>query len=126
WWNYLVDSGQITASFDCQPGDQGEKTLKRYIKDDIIIAYARKHGAIGWGVIKNPNSYKLLKPGAKEDILNGHHLHRLNIDWKFATDKIEDAVKPADLIEKYGIFHPRSTCVKVNSQNAKKLIADMK
>ena len=106
-------------------------SLPRLVPEDlqgpfVFYAYARKHGAIGWGVIKNPNSYKLLKPGAKEDILNGHHLHRLNIDWKFATDKIEDAVKPADLIEKYGIFHPRSTCVKVNSQNAKKLIADMK
>jgi hypothetical protein len=125
WWGYLIKSSQIATCFDCQPGDQGEKILKRYIKDDIIIAYARKYGAVGWGVIKNPNSYKLLQVGCKEDILEGEYLHRLNIDWKYTLSKIEDAVKPADLIEKYGIFHPRSTSVRIDPKKAKKMIANM-
>jgi hypothetical protein len=46
----LVQTGQIATGFDGQPGDQGEKILRNYIQGDTIVAYATKHGAIGWGV----------------------------------------------------------------------------
>ena len=125
WWNYLVETGQITTSFDCQPGDQGEKILKSYIKDDIIIAYAKGHGAVGWGIIKNTDSYRLLKTGDRDDFPKNYHLHRLNIDWQYTVKKIEDAIKPAELLEKYGIFHPRSTSVRIDSNKAKHLLKNM-
>jgi len=126
WWQYLVKAGQISTSFDCQPGDQGEKILRSYIKGDTIIAYAKKFGAIGWGVINKPESYDLLKPGCKDDKMDGLYLHRLNIDWKFTVEKIEDAIGPSELLQKkYGIFHPRTTSAKIDRQKAKLLINDM-
>ena len=125
WWSYLVKTGQIAASFECQPGDQGEKILKNYIKDDTIIAYTKGYGAAGWGIIKNPDSYKLLKPGVEDDILNGEHLHRLDIDWQYTVKKLEDAVKPAELLDKYGIFHPMSTSVRIDPNKARQLIKNM-
>ncbi len=125
WWSYLVKTGQIATSFDCQPGDQGEKILKNYMKDDVIIAYAKRHGAVGHGIIKDPASYKLLKAGSRDDILDGYHLHRLGIDWQYTIEKIEDAIKPAELLDKYGIFHPRSTSVGIDANKAKQLLKNM-
>jgi len=80
---------------------------------------------VAWGIIKNPNFYKLLKAGDRNDSLNGILLHRLDIDWKYTVNKLEDAIKPAELLDKYGIFHPRSTCVKIDPQKAQHLIKNM-
>ena len=121
----MAQNNFISTGFDEQPGDQGEKILKSYIKGDIIIAYARKYGAVGWGMITKPESYKLLRPGCNEDILGGIHLHRLEINWKVTFEKLESAIPPTILLEKYGIFHPRSTSVKINPEKAKMLIDDI-
>jgi hypothetical protein len=125
WWSYLVQAGQIAACFDGQPGDQGEKILKNYIQGDTIVAYATKHGAVGWGVIKNPASYRLLKAGCKDDIADGDYLHRLDIEWKYTAATIADAISPKKLLDNYGIFHPRSTCVRIDPNKAKHLINNM-
>ncbi|OHB55207.1 MAG: hypothetical protein A2Y12_09280 [Planctomycetes bacterium GWF2_42_9] len=125
WWQYLLKTGQIATSFDCQPGDQGEKILRNYIKGDTVIAYARKFGALGSGIINNPDSYRLIAAGSKDDLADGHYLHRLQIDWKCTVPNIESAINPALLLEKYGIFHPRSTSVSIDPQRARRLIADM-
>jgi hypothetical protein len=85
----------------------------------------RKKGELAYGLIKAPSSYKLLKPRCKEDVRNGIHLHRLRIEWKYAVDKIEDAISPGRLLEKYGIHHPRSTSVRIDPQKARRLVADM-
>ncbi|MCK5175201.1 MAG: hypothetical protein KAR47_17540, partial [Planctomycetes bacterium] len=125
WWRYLVEKKKITTSFYCQAGDQGERILKKYIAGDTVIAYATGFGAIGWGVIEKPNSYKLLKSGSPEDVLNGFHLHRLDIKWKCVFDKLSDAIRPEVIRDKYGLYHPISTSVKVDEQKAKRLIEDM-
>lgn len=121
WWDYLVKTNQISTSFDCQPGDQGEKILKKYIKGDCILAYAKKYGFVGYGIIEDPNSYKLIEAGSSDDILNGYHLHRLSINWK-ATVPLEKAISPSVMQEEFGIIHPRSTSVSINGEKAKKLI----
>ncbi|MFC1762186.1 hypothetical protein ACFL6U_08900 [Planctomycetota bacterium] len=91
----------------------------------IDIAYARKYGAIGWGVTKSPSSYRLLQPGSKEDVLDGLHLHRLDMAWKWATRDLKNAICPQEFLAKYGIFHPRSKRVKIASDKARQFIADM-
>jgi hypothetical protein len=125
WWSHLVKTGQIATGFDGQPGDQGEKILKNYIQGDTIVAYATKHGAVGWGVIKTPASYRLLIAGCKDDIHGGELLHRLDIEWKYTAATIADAISPKELLDNYGIFHPRSTCVRIDPNKAKHLINDM-
>jgi len=92
---------------------------------DTIMAYAGKYGALGCGPIKAPSSYKLLEPGCREDVRNEIHLHRLRIEWKYAIDKIEDAISLGRLLKEYGIHHPRSTSVRIGPEEARRLVADM-
>ena len=125
WWRHLVKTSQISTGFDNQPGDQGERILKNYIRGDTIVAYAKKYGAVGWGKIENPASYRLLEAGCAEDVSGGRLLHRLGIEWKYTAASIADAIGPKELLKNYGIYHPMSTCVKIDPQKAKNLIKDM-
>ncbi len=125
WWSYLTSNHQISTSFTNQPGDQGEQILKSYVRGDRIVAYARGHGAVGWGVVENPQSYRLLNPGSKEDRLGGGHLHRLEVRWQATADSLHDAIPPAELKERFEIHHPVSTSVRIKQNKAEHLIAEM-
>jgi hypothetical protein len=123
WWAALKARGEISASWENQPGDAGERTLRKYVKDDRIVAYATAYGAVGWGIIENPNSYKLLPIGDPGDILPDHgHRHRLNITWKSCAPKIGDGVGSDKIRERFGIYHPVSTSVRIADQNGNDLI----
>lgn len=125
WWEYLKSSKQIPACFDSMPGDQGEKILTSYISGDVIIAYARGHGAIGWGVIEKPDSYHLAKSGSSEDYLKGNCMHRLSINWKAVAKNLSDGIAPVNVREQFDIYHPISTSVSIDSFKAKKLIESL-
>jgi hypothetical protein len=79
WWDFLVKQGQIPACFEDSPGDQGEKTLTKYIAGDKVVAYAGGYGAVGWAIVDNPPKYRLLSPGDKDDFLKGSCRHRLSV-----------------------------------------------
>jgi len=122
WWRFLVEKEQISTDFGNQPGGQGERVLKNYISGDVIIAYCSGYGAIGWGQIERPGSYKLLKPGDPEDFLGGSQLHRLKVKWKATAPSIKQGIR-ADVVRKeYGIYHPVSTSVKINDEKAHRLM----
>ncbi len=125
WWEYLVKSKQIPACFDSMPGDQGEKILTSYISGDVIVAYAKGYGAIGWGVIEKPDSYHLAKGGSSEDYWKGDCMHRLSINWKAVAENLSDGIKPGKVRENYDIYHPISTSVSIDSFKAKKLIESL-
>ncbi len=122
WWKFLVRRGQIPACFENSPGDEGERILKSYIKGDKIVAYASGYGAIGWGLIEDPNSYRLLKPGDKDDKLDGECLHRLNIKWMATANTLDEGISARDVREKFGIFHPLRTSVAIDRTKGEKLI----
>lgn len=123
WWDYLIEKNQISASFSNQPGDLGERTLRKYIKGDKIIVYAKEYGAVGWGTIEDPQSYKLISLGDKaEDELEGKHRHRISIIWKAVAKNLEGGLKPKDIREQFDIYHPISTSVRINPKNAERLI----
>ena len=122
WWKFLVQKKQIPASFKNQPGDQGEKILTGYISGDTIVTYAKGYGAVGWGVIDNPNSYKLLRPGDSGDQLNGELLHRIGISWKATAERLNKGISPDIVRKEFGIYHPVSTSVSIDKMKAKKLI----
>ena len=82
WWDFLKKQGEISTGFEDQPGDEGERILKSYVAGDTIIAYAKSFGAVGWGLIQSPDSYRLIAAGDPADKHNGRHLHRINIQWK--------------------------------------------
>lgn len=121
WWDFLLDKKQIPACFDSMPGDQGEKILTSYITGDVIVAYAKNYGAVGWGVIEKTN-YHLCSVGSEEDYLNGDCLHRLSINWKAVAKKLSNGIKPGVVREKFDIYHPISTSVSIDPFKAKNLI----
>lgn len=122
WWRRLVAAGQIPACFDDSPGDQGERILTRYVAGDVVLAYAKGFGAVGWGEITSGSTYKLLQTGDKEDFLGGECLHRLRICWKATAKSLSDGM-PADMVRnEFGIYHPISTSVSINEQNGKRLV----
>jgi len=121
WWSYLISAKQIPACFDSMPGDQGEKILTSYIVGDVIIAYAKGYGAVGWGVIEK-SDYHLCKENTDEDRLQGDCMHRLSINWKTVAEKLQDGVKPSIVYEEYGIYHPMRTSVSIDEFKATKLI----
>lgn len=125
WWQYLVKTEQISASFSNQVGDEGERILRNYIQGDTIIAYAKGYGAVGWGTIEDPNSYKLLSSGSPGDKLHGFHLHRLKIKWKSVAKDLSDGLRPADVRSEYDIYHPISTSVKIDNRKGKRLIEEL-
>lgn len=125
WWQYLYETGQISTGFSNQPGDEGERILKNYIQGDTIVAYATCYGAVGWGVIEKPETYKLLRPGSKEDKLRGTHLHRLDIRWKYVAEKLEHGLSANSVRSEFGVYHPVSTSVSIDSEKAKRLITEM-
>jgi hypothetical protein len=122
WWQFLVNSGQIPASFENTPGDQGERILRRYIAGDIVVAYVTGFGAIGWGIVEDPNSYHLLRLRDKGDYLHGDCRHRLAVNWKAAAGHLKDALSADEVRRDFGIYHPISTSVLMKYADGKRLI----
>lgn len=122
WWSYLKANNVITCGFEDKAGDEGEKILTSYRKGDTIIAYASGFGVIGWGVIKEYPTYRLIEAGSPEDVGNGNHMHRLNIEWQCVADKIEDAISAGDVLSKFDIHHPVKTSVHISDKEMAKLL----
>ncbi|PYL20052.1 MAG: hypothetical protein DMF44_15390 [Verrucomicrobia bacterium] len=82
---------------------------------------AKWHGAVGWGTIENPKSYRLIEKGSADDKLGGFQRHRLNISWKAVAPKLEDGMSAAKVSEDYRIYHPISTSVPISPGKAREL-----
>lgn len=122
WWNFLVEKSQIPACFENSPGDQGERVLTKYMPGDIIVAYAKGYGAIGWGVIEKPETYRIIPTNDQDDRLCGNCRHRLDIKWKATARELKDGLRAETVRNDFFIYHPVSTSVSINYDNGKKLI----
>jgi hypothetical protein len=123
WWDFLKKQGEISTGFENQPGDEGERILKSYVAGDTIIAYAKSFGAVGWGVVQSPGSYRLIRAGDPADKRDGHHLHRLSIQWKAVAPSLQDGIRPEEVRQRFDIYHPVSTSVKVEDKKAQRLVS---
>ena len=128
WWRHLVEKGEISASFDNQPGDPGEQLLQGYIPGDKIIAYSSGHGALGWGIVGAAPKYQLI--GKRDDVpfsLGERHLHRLKgIDWKEHAPNLQDALSAAKVLKQFDIYHPVQTRSRIDEEKVNKLIESLK
>lgn len=122
WWHFLRDEGQIPACFDDEPGDQGEQILKSYISGDKIVAYVTGKGAIGWGIIEKPDTYKLVPENSDGDKLGGCCLHRLSIKWKATGYNLDDSLSATLIRDNFGIYHPLRTSVSIDRTKGEVLI----
>ncbi len=108
WWQHHLAQGMISAGFNNELGDAGDKLLHAYIADDIVLAYASNYGAIGWGVVAAP-SYELVSKSHDSFAAEGHR-HRLNgIKWKNVARSMKDAIPAKALKERFGLNHPIQT-----------------
>ncbi len=122
WWDFLVSQSQIPACFENSPGDQGEKLLTKYVPEDIVVAYAKGYGAIGWGIIEEPNTYRLIPSGDKDDLLHGDCRHRITIKWKATAHNLSDGLSAEEIRREFNIYHPVSTSVSMSTSQGKKLL----
>jgi hypothetical protein len=122
WWKHLRSTGQIACGFSNRHGDRGTEILSQFVPGDRIVAYASGHGAIGWGVIPQGASYRLLLPGDPEDVTGGEMLHRLPIRWRATAKHIGDAISPAEFEKQTGIYHPLSTSSSIDAEKGERLV----
>jgi hypothetical protein len=123
WWQTLKQRGEICASFENQTNDAGEQLLRSYVAGDRIVAYAKGRGAVGWGLIEHPNSYRLLEIGDPGDTFPNHlQRHRLNVSWKAVAPTIDEGIRPDKIREEFDIYHPVSTSAKIAPRKAEALI----
>jgi hypothetical protein len=126
WWAHHLRQKMISASFNNERGDAGDKLLNSYVAKDSIIAYASGFGAIGWGVVDLP-AYELVGRGHDEFSEGGKQLHRLGgVKWKNAVNSLKDAIGPRELKEKFGLSHPIQTKARIRREQAEGLISEMK
>lgn len=126
WWRNLVKHSQIPACFEDSPGDQGEKILKKYIPGDTIFAYAKGHGVVGYCTVGSTNrSYRLEEKGSRLDFGNGSCRHRLKVSWKRTTQKLSDGISADEVRNRFGIYHPISTSVRIDPHKAKQLAIEI-
>ncbi len=119
WWAFLRDHGQLAAGFDNRPGDRGEQLLRRYIAGDRIVAYVSGFGAVGWGLVEEPDSYRLLKIGDPADVRPDHGMrHRIDVTWSAAAPYLKRALSAGEIRERFGVPHPPSTSLRIRDQDA--------
>ena len=75
--------------------------------------------------VEKQNSYKLLKPGDKGDMLDGKCLHRLLVSWKATASRLKDGIRPDRVRNEFGIYHPISTSVSIEAAKAMGLLVKL-
>lgn len=125
WWTFLREAGKIMAGFENQPGDQGERILRSFVRHDRIIAYASGFGAVGWAEIEEPGSYELIEPGSPDDFLDGEQLHHLKVKWRSTAERLDDAISAGSIREQFDLHHPIATRVRVDGAKGTRLIREL-
>lgn len=125
WWRYLVNTGQLAVSFDNSPGDGGEALLRRYRPGDVVIAYARGKGALGWARIDDPVAYRFVPQGAADDQADGDYRHRLGVTWHTAAESLDQAVSASEIRALHDLRHPTRPSVAIEGGKGLALLKDL-
>jgi hypothetical protein len=124
-FDVTTEDGQVSASYDNQPGGRGEKLLRGYRAGDAIIAYASKCGVIGWGIVEEPE-YEYVPENHDEFSETGFHRHRLRgIKWQSCSSTLKDAIPVKELNEIFGLKHPIQTKSRISADKAEALILEI-
>jgi hypothetical protein len=107
WWNYLIRSREITATYDNEksPLCRGFQIMNQYIAGDIVFAFAGGCGVVGYGRITNKPGYQY--KDHRQHNFSNTNFHTHSIDWLETLD-LENAV-PASFLKEIGLNHPTQT-----------------
>ena len=122
WWEFLVQRGQIPACFENSPTDHGARIMSGYVPGDRVIAYAKGYGAVGWGIIEEPEKYTIIPKGDADDRMQGDCRHRTPVKWQSTAPRLSDGVAPNVVRTHFGVYHPISTCVSIDDEKGEALI----
>jgi len=115
WWQYVKTNNVLSC---INPEDR----KATYCKGDRIIAYANEYGALGWGIITKDTTYRKIEEGSAEDVKNGTHLYRLDLEWQCVANNIEDGIKGADILSEFNIHHPLSAFSRITKNEEAELL----
>ena len=107
WWDYVVKSKIITASYDNANSEssRGRVILEQYQPGDTIIAFASGSGAVGVGEIPATSHYEYKEHDLKA--YEDSHYHRRGINW-LGVLPLASAVKSNE-IRSIGLNWPTQT-----------------
>jgi len=126
WWRHNWEKGMVSAGFNEERGDAGDRILNSYVAQDTVIAYASGYGALGWGIIEAPQ-YDLVGVNFDRFTAAGLHRHRLTgIRWKWVVESVTDAISAKELKERFKLNHPIQTKSKIRRESAELLLKQMK
>lgn len=125
WWEFLITHNQIACGFENSPDDQGAHILSGYVVGDKIVAYATGFGAVGWGIVEKPGTYRIIDPGSADDVRGGHMRHRMSIEWKSTAKQLSDGIPAREFEKKHRIYHPVSTSVSMDAEAGEQLMNEM-
>lgn len=92
WWLRNVQLGVITAGHQGKPGDDGERALKQFQKDDWIIAYAKGKGYVGAGLADGLDTYRLVKEADLPPGFENNHRHWRSVKWRYVIPGMDSAL----------------------------------
>lgn len=112
-----MELSAITAGFSQEPEHVGRNKLQRYQAGDVIVAYASRHGALGFGIALGFDSYTYSDfPRHGSD-----HRHEVQIAWQFVAWDITDGI-PASKLTGRSNRHPRSTSVEIDESTGAAIV----
>lgn len=97
WWTRHLSMEMISTGFDNAPDDRGERILLDVDKDDWVIAYANQFGAIGAGVARGDETYRLVEPHELPANFESRHRHFRAVDWVHYVASLQDGVPFSEL-----------------------------
>lgn len=81
WWNFLQKANVITASYDNVESSacRGYNLLNQYVPGDMVIAYAKDFGVVGFGTVTSKGY--AYKNHDMNDFANSHY-HTKTVQWE--------------------------------------------
>ena len=126
-WDFRRDKAIITAGFNDQP-EKGRRVVQRYRVGDIIVIYAKCHGAVAVAEITDDAGYEFAAADQSEPGNLPKHRHRRKVRWLCFSERLSDAV-PIGVFESppYDLYHPLQTSQLIkNASGAERLLQLMK
>lgn len=81
WWTFLQKTHVITASYDNyeSPICRGYNLLNHYVPGDVVIAYSRTMGVVGFGSVTSKGY--CYRPHDLMEFSNSHY-HTMSVQWE--------------------------------------------
>ncbi|VVE40947.1 Endonuclease NucS [Pandoraea communis] len=117
WWQQNLSRKIITAGYDGESGDRGERILNRLNEGDWVLAYCNSVGFIGAGRVLGIDTYRL-HPNIPLNSLSDHQ-HERGVRWGPHLRDTSEGISSSEV----GTHTPRQTMERIDSQLGERIVA---